>query len=229
MAYERTNWVAEETPLSADNMNNIEDGIEELQAEKVDKETGKGLYPDADKTKLAGIAAGAEVNVQSDWNQSSTSADDFIKNKPGNATTSAAGLMSAADKTKLDGIQAGAQANPGAATTSAAGLMSAADKSKLNGIAAGAEKNPTTVTATKRLSGNVTVAGHAAATLEFANASSDHVLQGVQLAASAVGICVAGWRYSNGSILVDVFNTVTSSITLSTSTSITLVRYSGMN
>lgn len=39
-------------------------------------------YTTAEKNKLAGIAAGAEVNVQSDWNQSSSSADDFIKNKP---------------------------------------------------------------------------------------------------------------------------------------------------
>lgn len=36
----------------------------------------------ADKTKLSGIEAGAEVNVQSDWNQTDTEADDFIKNKP---------------------------------------------------------------------------------------------------------------------------------------------------
>jgi hypothetical protein len=44
----------------------------------------------ADKTKLNGIAAGAQVN-------------------PGNATQNAAGLMSAADKTKLDGMTAGAR------------------------------------------------------------------------------------------------------------------------
>lgn len=31
MAYTRTTWVNEETPLNADNLNNIEDGIEELQ------------------------------------------------------------------------------------------------------------------------------------------------------------------------------------------------------
>ena len=53
-------------------------------AEKVDKVDGKGLstndYTTADKNKLAGIAAGAEVNVQSDWN--ATSGDAFIKNKP---------------------------------------------------------------------------------------------------------------------------------------------------
>lgn len=35
-----------------------------------------------EKTKLAGIAAGAQANVQSDWNESSASAAAFIKNKP---------------------------------------------------------------------------------------------------------------------------------------------------
>ena len=39
-------------------------------------------YTTADKNKLAGIAAGAEVNVQSNWAQTNSSADDFIKNKP---------------------------------------------------------------------------------------------------------------------------------------------------
>lgn len=58
---------------------------------KVDKVDGKGLstndYTDADQTKLDGIAAGAEVNVQSDWSQTDSTADDFIKNKPSIATT----------------------------------------------------------------------------------------------------------------------------------------------
>ena len=51
---------------------------------KVDKVSGKGLstndYTTDEKNKLSGIAAGAEVNVQSDWN--ATSGDAFIKNKP---------------------------------------------------------------------------------------------------------------------------------------------------
>lgn len=55
-------------------------------ADKVDKVTGKGLstedYTTAEKTKLAGIEAGAEANIQSDWGQSDSTADDFIKNKP---------------------------------------------------------------------------------------------------------------------------------------------------
>lgn len=41
-----------------------------------------GLMSAADKTKLNGIAAGAEVNVQANWSQTNTSADDYIKNKP---------------------------------------------------------------------------------------------------------------------------------------------------
>ena len=63
-----------------------------------------GLMSAADKSKLDGIASGAEVNVQADWAQTSTSADDFIKNKPGNATSSVDGLMSAEDKAKLDSL-----------------------------------------------------------------------------------------------------------------------------
>ena len=36
----------------------------------------------AEKTKLSGIATGAEVNVQSDWDVSDNTSDAFIKNKP---------------------------------------------------------------------------------------------------------------------------------------------------
>jgi len=51
---------------------------------KVDKVTGKGLstndYTTAEQAKLAGIQAGAEVNVNADWN--ATSGDAQILNKP---------------------------------------------------------------------------------------------------------------------------------------------------
>ena len=57
-----------------------------LGATAVQPESGKGLstndYTTAEKTKLAGIAEGAEVNIQSDWNQIDNSKDDYIKNKP---------------------------------------------------------------------------------------------------------------------------------------------------
>ena len=53
---------------------------------KVDKVSGKGLstndYTTTEKNKLAGIAAGAEINVQSDWNVTDSSSDAYIKNKP---------------------------------------------------------------------------------------------------------------------------------------------------
>ena len=53
---------------------------------KVDKVIGKQLstedYTTTEKNKLAGIASGAEVNVQADWTQSDNLQDDFIKNKP---------------------------------------------------------------------------------------------------------------------------------------------------
>lgn len=39
-------------------------------------------FTNADVTKLSGIAAGAEVNVQSDWNVTDTSSDAYIANKP---------------------------------------------------------------------------------------------------------------------------------------------------
>lgn len=39
-------------------------------------------YTTAEKNKLSGIEAGAEVNVQSDWDQSDSSADDYIKHRP---------------------------------------------------------------------------------------------------------------------------------------------------
>jgi len=77
-----------------------------------------GFMTGADKTKLDGIAAGAQVNVPTDLSlgtitatsiplNSSTGADVTLPS----ATTSLAGLQSAADKTKLGGIAAGATAN----------------------------------------------------------------------------------------------------------------------
>lgn len=79
---------------------------------KVDKITGKGLseanFTDVEKTKLAGIAAGAEVNVQPDWNQGNDAADDYIKNKPSNLVQDPAYVhtdnnFSNAEKAKADG------------------------------------------------------------------------------------------------------------------------------
>lgn len=63
--------------IKTDNM------FSELYAQAVFKVAGKDLssndFTDAEQTKLAGIAAGAEVNVQSDLAQEDDTQDDFVK------------------------------------------------------------------------------------------------------------------------------------------------------
>lgn len=95
-------------------------------ATKVDKVEGKGLstedYTTAEKTKLAGIAEGANA-----YTLPTASASVLGGVKQGaNVTIALDGTLSATDTTYAE------------ATTSAAGLMSAADKTKLEGIETGA-------------------------------------------------------------------------------------------
>jgi hypothetical protein len=82
-----------------------------------------GSMSSTDKTKLDGIAAGAQVNVATNIGQgiltettipltSSTGTGTTLPS----ATIDLAGLMSSADKTKLNGIAAGATANAGTVT-----------------------------------------------------------------------------------------------------------------
>jgi hypothetical protein len=86
-----------------------------------------GSMSAADKTKLDGIAAGAQVNVPTNLAQGSrTTTTVPITSSTGTtatlnvATTSLAGVMSSADKAKLDGIASGATANTGTVTSVAA-------------------------------------------------------------------------------------------------------------
>lgn len=92
---------------------------------------GRTLATDA--AKLDGIQAGAEVNVNADWNASS--GDAQILNKPTfvASVSGSAPIVSSGGTTPALSITA--------ATTTDAGSMSAADKLKLDGIASGAEVN----------------------------------------------------------------------------------------
>lgn len=67
-------------------------GLREADENFVTKESGKQLstndYTTAEKTKLAGIAEGAEVNVQANWTETNTASDAYIKNKPSTFTPS---------------------------------------------------------------------------------------------------------------------------------------------
>jgi hypothetical protein len=113
----------------ADALNNDPDfaGTMTIQlAGKVDKVAGKGLsandYTTAEKTKLAGIAAGANNYAHPATHPPAIIAQDassrFVsdaekaawnaKAETAAATVEADGLMSASDKTKLEGISAGA-------------------------------------------------------------------------------------------------------------------------
>ena len=73
-------------------------------------------FTDAEKNKLAGVESGAEANVQSDWAQTNSSADDYIKNKPQNLVQDPDYVhtdnnFTDGDKSKLGGIESGAEAN----------------------------------------------------------------------------------------------------------------------
>lgn len=72
-----------------------------LSADLLTDGTTNKVYTATEQSKLSGIAAGAEVNVQADWNQSDNTADDFIKNKPTLGTMAA---ESASDYTPTSGL-----------------------------------------------------------------------------------------------------------------------------
>ena len=71
-------------------------------------QTKAGLMSAQDKAKLDGIAAGAEVNVQSDYAQTNTAADDFIKNKPTLGTAAAKNATNAVTAGSTDLVESGA-------------------------------------------------------------------------------------------------------------------------
>lgn len=104
-------------------------------------------FTTSEKTKLAGIQAGAEQNVQSDWDQTDTSADDYIKNKPQIPVIPALKeLVPGTGITIVEGteqvvISAGSGVVIDASYVHTDNNFSDADKSKLNGIASGAEVN----------------------------------------------------------------------------------------
>ena len=90
-------------------------------------------FTDADETKLDNIAANAEVNVQADWNVSSSSNDAFIRNKPTIPSSIVTAVNVGTGLTKT-----GTAASPTLAVTTP---FTSAEKTKLDNIAANAEVN----------------------------------------------------------------------------------------
>lgn len=123
--------------VNIDDLNGNADILDAAVTGKVDKVAGKALstedYTSAEKSKLAGIAAGANNYVHPATHPASMITQDTSNR-----------FVTDAEKTAWN-----AKAGTSAATGSVAGLMSAADKSKLDGIAAGAQANTVTSVAGK--------------------------------------------------------------------------------
>lgn len=127
------NWIASNV-LTKDDMNRIEGNTLHLYDNKVDKVSGKQLstedYTTTEKTKLSGIATGAEVNVPTNIAQGTrTTTTVPITSSTGTgatlsaASTTLAGVMTSTDKTKLDGIATGAQVNTVTSVASKTGAV----------------------------------------------------------------------------------------------------------
>jgi len=94
-----------------------------------------GLMIAADKSKLDGIAAGAQVNVATNLGYTTAASNGTVTSSTGTnatlpaATTSLAGLMTSADKTKLDGIATSANnySLPNASSTVYGGVKLGSD------------------------------------------------------------------------------------------------------
>ncbi len=100
----------------------IGSGSEAITAEQVktlyESNPNTNAFTDAEKTKLSGIQAGAQVNVATNISQGTrTDTTVDINSSTGTgatlfgASTTEAGIMTATDKVKLNNIQAGATAN----------------------------------------------------------------------------------------------------------------------
>lgn len=84
------NTTATGSTITLDKRNLVTNAVENIELNLPASTTAlAGLMLPSDKTKLNGIAAGAEVNVNADWN--ATEGDAFILNKPTLATVATSG------------------------------------------------------------------------------------------------------------------------------------------
>lgn len=130
--------------MKANNLVNVDELYLVIGQDENATEAESGLMSAADKTKLDGIAEGAEVNVQSDWNVTNTTSDAYIKNKPtalladgGNADT----VNNHTVETNVPADAVFTDTTYSVVTTSKNGLMSYSDKTKLDSIEDGAQVN----------------------------------------------------------------------------------------
>ena len=167
-----------------------------------------GLLTSADKTKLDGIAAGAQVNVGTDLAMGGAGNSRTIASSTGNgvivpvASTSSAGFMSTDDKTKLDGLS-------GSGTTTLASLTDTniaapiiGDVLYFNG-AAWANVDPDTAGLVAK-SGNQTVGGtktfSSAVILSAAGTATTHAVRADRSISASAGLSGGGNMTANRTI-----------------------------
>jgi hypothetical protein len=125
-----------------------------------------GSMSATDKAKLDGITAGAEPNVQPDWNEADNTQDSFIRNKP---TIPAAYTLPAATTSALGGVSVGtglAVNAAGVLTNAYSYTLPAAAAGTLGGVKVG---NGLAVTA----DGTLSVSSSGALTFKGAKLPSD--------------------------------------------------------
>ena len=89
----------------AGNVENLQGDVTTLEG-KVDQ-----TYTSEEKSKLANIAANAEVNVQADWNETNSTSDAYIQNKPTIPTVNDATLTIQKNGTSVGTFTANASSN----------------------------------------------------------------------------------------------------------------------
>ena len=186
---------------------------------KVDMVAGKQLsdtnFTQAEKTKLAGIAAGAQANVATNLAQGTrTTTTVIVTSSTGNnatlsaATTTQAGVMTSADKSKLDGIATGAQVN--VATNLAQGTRTSTGLPLTSSTGTGT----TLPVATTSLAGlmsaadKVTLGGRAG--LSVAQTFTARQTFGAGVVEKAVAVAAANIDLSAGSVFSKTITTATS-------------------
>jgi hypothetical protein len=93
-----------------------------------------GAEIDAAIGKVGGVEAGAQVNVQSDWNEADSTADDFIKNKPALGTAAAKGVDSTPTTSSTNLVTSGGVAAALAAKLNTADVDAALSDTSTNPV-----------------------------------------------------------------------------------------------
>ena len=98
-----------------------------------------GLMSSTDKTKLNGIASGAEVNVQSDWNVTDETSDAFIKNKPSIPSVGNGTIIIKQNGSEVGKFETNQSGNTTVELTDTKYTLPLADSAKSGGVTSGGD------------------------------------------------------------------------------------------